>query len=222
MVKKNIIIKEACVESTDQAVNAERNGADIIELCKNLDQDGLTPEINVIKNTIKSVNIPVKVMIRPRPGNFIYSHNEIKTMEQDIDLCKKLNVPEVVIGILTASENIDTIITKRLASQAFPMAITFHKAIDQTQDILYELDQLSKIQEISSILTSGGKKTAIKGQNMLRKMIDQYGKRFTIIAAGSITHENFDEIHGLINAREYHGRNLIPSISAQDTTTRTF
>ena len=102
MVKNNIPIKEACVESTDQAVNAERNGADRIELCRNLDQDGLTPEIDVIKNTMKSVNIPVKVMIRPRPGNFIYSHNEIKTMEQDIDLCKKLNVPGVVIGILLA------------------------------------------------------------------------------------------------------------------------
>jgi copper homeostasis protein len=209
MVKKNIPIKEACVESTDQAVNAERNGANRIELCKNLDLDGLTPEVNVIQSTMKSVNIPVKVMIRPRPGNFIYSHDEIKSMEQDIDLCKKLNVPEVVIGILTSRGNIDTIIAKRLASRAYPMAITFHKAIDQTEDILYELDRLSRIQEISSILTSGGEKTAIKGQSMLRKIIDQYGKRFTIIAAGSVTHENFDEIHGLINAREYHGKNLI-------------
>ncbi len=209
MVKKNIPIKEACVESTDQAVNAERNGANRIELCKNLNLDGLTPEIDVIQNTMKSVNIPVKVMIRPRPGNFIYSHNEIKSMEQDIDLCKRLNVPEVVIGILTGSGNIDTIIAKRLASQAFPMAITFHKAIDQTEDILYELDRLSGIKEISSILTSGGENTAIKGQSMLRKIIDQYGKRFDIIVAGSITHKNFDEIHGLINAREYHGKNLI-------------
>jgi len=209
MVKKNIPIKEACVESTDQAVNAERNGANRIELCKNLNLDGLTPEIDVIQNTMKSVNIPVKVMIRPRPGNFIYSHNEIKSMEQDIDLCKRLNVPEVVIGILTGSGNIDTIIAKRLASQAFPMAITFHKAIDQTEDILYELDRLSGIKEISSILTSGGENIAIKGQSMLRKIIDQYGKRFDIIVAGSITHKNFDEIHGLINAREYHGKNLI-------------
>jgi len=209
MMKINIPIKEACVESTDQAVNAERNGANRIELCKNLDLDGLTPEINVIQNTMKSVNIPVKVMIRPRPGNFIYSHNEIKSMEQDIDLCKRLNVPEVVIGILTGSGNIDTIIAKRLASQAFPMAITFHKAIDQTEDILYELDRLSGIKEISSILTSGGENIAIKGQSMLRKIIDQYGKRFDIIVAGSITHKNFDEIHGLINAREYHGKNLI-------------
>jgi len=209
MMKKNIPIKEACVESTDQAVNAEINGADRIELCKNLDLDGLTPEINVIQNTMKSVNIPVKVMIRPRPGNFIYSNDEIKSMEQDIDLCKKLNVPKVVIGILTSSGNINTIITKRLASRAYPMAITFHKAIDQTEDILYELDRLSRIQEISSILTSGGEKTAINGQSMLRKIIDQYGKRFDIIVAGSITHKNFDEIHGLINAREYHGKNLI-------------
>jgi len=85
----------------------------------------------------------------------------------------------------------------------------FHKAIDQTEDILYELDRLSRIQEISSILTSGGEKTAINGQSMLRKIIDQYGKRFDIIVAGSITHKNFDEIHGLINAREYHGKNLI-------------
>ena len=78
MMKKNIPIKEACVESTDQAVNAEINGADRIELCKNLDLDGLTPEINVIQNTMKSVNIPVKVMIRPRPGNFIYSMMKLK------------------------------------------------------------------------------------------------------------------------------------------------
>ena len=89
------------------------------------------------------------------------------------------------------------------------MAVTFHKAIDQTKDILYELDRLSRIQEISSILTSGGGKTAFKGQTMLRKIIDQYVRRFNIIVAGSITHENFDEIHGLINAQEYHGKNLI-------------
>ena len=88
-----------------------------------MDLDGLTPKINVIQNTMKSVNITVKVMIRPRPGNFIYSHDEIKSLEQDINLCKKLNVPEVVIGVLTSSGNIDTIIAKRLASRAYPMAI---------------------------------------------------------------------------------------------------
>ncbi len=213
MVKNNIPIKEACVESTDQAVNAEKNSADRIELCRNLDQDGLTPEIDVIQNTMKSVNIPVKVMIRPRPGNFIYSHNEIKTMEQDIDLCKKLNVPEVVIGILTGSGNIDTIITKQLASQAFPMAITFHKAIDHTTQIIEELHRLKSIPQIRSVLTSGGKMTAIEGSKTIRKIINIFGDQFNIIAAGSITEKNFNEIHSLIHSKEYHGKNIVGKLN---------
>ena len=208
-MKNNILIKELCVDSTEQAVNAEKNGADRIELCKSLDLEGLTPEINVIQNTIESVDIPVKVMIRPKAGNFIYSHNEIKLMESDIELCKKLNVTEVVLGVLNSTGNIDIAKVERLASIAYPMAITFHKAIDQTEEIFNELDRLSTIQGVSSILTSGGEKTAIKGQTRLKNIIDRYGKRFNIIVAGSITHENFDKIHGLINAREYHGKNLI-------------
>ena len=51
MMKNNILIKELCVDSTEQAVNAEKNGADRIELCKSLDLEGLTPEINVIQKT---------------------------------------------------------------------------------------------------------------------------------------------------------------------------
>ena len=49
-------------------------------MCKDLDLDGLTPDINVIKNTLKSINIPIKVMIRPRAGNFIYQFDEVKKM----------------------------------------------------------------------------------------------------------------------------------------------
>ena len=209
MMKRKIPIKEACVESTDQAVNAERNGADRIELCKNLDLDGLTPEINVIQKTMKSVNIPVKVMIRPRPGNFIFSHNEIKLMEQDIDLCKKSNVHEVVIGVLTSRGIIDTIETKRLASRAYPMAVTFHKAIDHTGDIMLELKRLCKVKEITSILTSGGKESAINGQDMIKDIIHNFSSRFNIIVAGGITDHNFDLVHSSIGAKEYHGKNLI-------------
>ena len=90
-------------------------------------------------------------MIRPRAGNFIYHFDEIKKMEQDIDLCKELNVPEVVIGALTNSANIDIKLTEKLASSAHPMAVTFHKAIDYTEDILFELNRLSKIDHISSL-----------------------------------------------------------------------
>ena len=203
------IIKEACVGKLEQAKMAEYYNADRVEICSRLDLDGLTPDRPTIEETISSLSIPVKVMIRPKSDNFIYSDLETIKMESDIEFCKGIGVSEVVFGMLNEENHIDIDLTHRLAKMAFPMNITFHKAIDQTEDILYELDRLSRIQEISSILTSGGEKTAINGQSMLRKIIDQYGKRFDIIVAGSITHKNFDEIHGLINAREYHGKNLI-------------
>ena len=151
-------------------------------------------------------------MIRPRAGNFIYHFDEIKKMEQNIDLCKELNVPEVVIGALTNSANIDIKLTEKLASRAHPMAVTFHKAIDYTEDILFELNRLSKIDHISSILTSGGQSTAIQGASMITKMINNFGKRFTMIAAGSITNENLVQVHDAIHANEYHGKKIVCSL----------
>ena len=151
-------------------------------------------------------------MIRPRAGNFIYHFDEIKKMEQDIDLCKELNVPEVVIGALTNSANIDIKLTEKLASRAHPMAVTFHKALDYTEDILFELNRLSKIDHISSILTSGGQSTAIQGASMITKMINNFGKLFTMIAAGSITNENLVQVHDVIHAKEYHGKKIVCSL----------
>ncbi len=181
-------------------------------MCKDLDLDGLTPDVNVIKNTLISVNIPIKVMIRPRAGNFVYYYDDVKKMEREIDLCKDLNIPEIVIGALTDSANIDIKLTDKLASRAYPMAVTFHKAIDYTEDILFELNRLSKIDYISSILTSGGEDSALKGAGMITKMINKFGKRFTIIAAGSITNENLVQIHDLIKANEYHGKKIVCSL----------
>ena len=181
-------------------------------MCKDLDLDGHTPDINVIKNTLKSINIPIKVMIRPRAGNFIYQFDEVKKMEQQIDLCKELDIPEIVIGALTNSANVDIQLTKRLASRAYPMNVTFHKAIDYTEDLFFELNRLSKVDNISSILTSGGEETALKGASMLSKMITKFGERFTFIAAGSVTFNNLVQVHDLIHANEYHGKKIVRSL----------
>ena len=202
-------IKESCVSSLEHAIRAEKHGADRIELCKNLDLDGLTPNKKVIINTIRSLSIPVKVMIRPRSGDFIYNENEIKVMEKNIDFCKKLNVFGVVFGVLTEKKTIDISKTKRLAYRSYPMDVTIHKAIDQSKNILNELERLSKIDAISSVLTSGGEKNAFDGQIIIREIIKRYGVRFKIIVAGSITYQNYDKIHHLINAKEYHGQKII-------------
>ena len=44
----NHIIKEACVETLDEAIFAQNKGADRIELCSDLALDGLTPSKNLV------------------------------------------------------------------------------------------------------------------------------------------------------------------------------
>ncbi len=203
------MIKEACVESLEEAVLAEQLGADRIELCSRLDLDGLTPDPDLIRQSLSTLSIPVKVMVRPRGGNFIYSEEDLESMEEKIDQCKSMDVTEVVFGVLDQDDKVDIETTARLAKRASPMKVTFHKAIDESPDIFLELEKLRSIPEVTSVLTSGGKTTALEGKEVLKKMIQAAENELTIIPAGRITDQNIKEIHGFIDAREYHGRRIV-------------
>ena len=87
--------------------------------------------------------------------------------------------------------------------------VTFHKAIDQTDDLLDAYKNLLLHTKINSVLTSGGAKSAVHGYMTLRKMLNIKSDKVRIIIAGSITHDNLLEVHNLIGGVEYHGRRII-------------
>ncbi|MCF8298337.1 MAG: hypothetical protein K9J13_12395 [Saprospiraceae bacterium] len=202
-------IKEACVETYEEAVKAESLGADRIELCSRLDLDGLTPERDLIKQLHKTLKIPIKVMVRPRAGNFIYSDSEINEMETTIKFCKKLGVFGVVFGILNKKQELDIERIIHLSKLAKPMNVCIHKAIDETEDILKETLKLCNIAEVDAILTSGKAATAMEGSFLLQEMIKISKNKLTVIPAGKITNENIDQLHRLLKAKEYHGRRIV-------------
>jgi len=203
------IVKEACVERLDEAILAEKNGANRIELCSRLDLDGLTPHRNMIKDVINSVKIPVKVMIRPRAGNFVYHDHELNVMKDDILYCKRVNVSGIVFGVLKEDKTVDLIATRLLSDIATGLEITFHKAIDEVSSIFTELDRLRNIQAVTNILTSGGADSAMEGSDTLKEMVTRYKDQLTIIAAGKITEQNLIKVHQLTGAQEYHGRKIV-------------
>ena len=203
------IVKEACVERLDEAILAEKNGANRIELCSRLDLDGLTPHRNMIKDVINSVKIPVKVMIRPRGGNFVYHDQELDVMKDDILYCKRVNVSGIVLGVLKEDKTVDLIATRLLSDIASGLEITFHKAIDEASSILTELDRLKSIQAVTNILTSGGADSAMEGCDTIKEMVNRYKGQLTIIAAGKITEQNIIKVHQLTGAQEYHGRKIV-------------
>ena len=203
------MVKEACVETVEEAIKAEANGADQIEFCSRLDLDGLTPDFNVIKKVLFSIKIPVKVMIRCRSGNFSYNDLEISKMGYEIEECKKLGVNQVTLGCITKKNEIDILATKLLVEKAYPMEVTFHKAIDLTNDIFKGLETLSRINQIKSILTSGASSTAEGGLIVIRKIVQKFQSRFNIFACGKITKDNLINLHDRIGAKFYHGRRIV-------------
>jgi len=148
------------------------------------------------------------VMIRPRRGDFCYTTDEFEIMREDLRMCNLLGAAGVVFGLLKRDNRIDVERTSELVSLARTMPVTFHKAIDDSRDLLQSVNQLKNI-GISRILTSGGQPTAVEGAEMLRKMIEIAGDELKIIVCGKVTWENFDEIKLLIPSDEYHGRRLV-------------
>jgi copper homeostasis protein len=203
------MIKEACVETFEEAVLAEQRGANRIELCSDLANDGLTPSPELMHKTCASLKIPVMVMIRPRAGNFVYSEEEIIQMKSEIDEAKKVGAAGVVFGLLTPENEIEEKNTRLLAEYAHPLPVTFHKAIDVLENPEEGVHILKEIKGIKRILTSGGKATAKEGAETIRKMQEEAGENLIILVAGKVTDENVEEIQELTGAEEFHGRRIV-------------
>ena len=203
------IIKEACVETEKQAEIAFRNGADRIELCGDLSVGGITPDFTAAAKLHRALPIPVKVMVRPRGGDFVYSAAEFARVLEEIKLFKSIGIPEVVLGFLTAENKIDVAKTKRAVAAAMPMRVTFHKAIDDTPDIIAAVKTLKNIPGITSILSSGGRVSAIEGVKVLVEMKAECGEKLTLIAAGKISPQVLPDLVQMLGAGEYHGRRIV-------------
>nr|WP_288934998.1 copper homeostasis protein CutC [uncultured Allomuricauda sp.] len=181
------MLVEVCANSLESALNAEKAGADRIELCSELGVGGVTPSVGLITLVKKELNIPVHVLIRPRGGHFTYSDAEFEVMKADILACKELGVEGIVSGILMDDFSVDMERTQALVDLAKPMHFTFHRAFDWVAEPLEAIKQLEDL-GVQTILTSGGETSAEKGVNHL----DAWQKQtsLTIMAGGGVSPKN--------------------------------
>ena len=201
--------KEVCVDNVKDAMRAVDLGANRIEYCSKLSEEGLTPEIEDVKYLLKNIKIPLRIMIRPHSKSFKYSEQDISIMLRDISNFKKIDVDGIVIGCLKEDDEIDIKKTNLLIDKARPLKVIFHKAIDMTSDPLKSLKNLIKNSNIDGVLTSGGSKKAVDGIKVLKKMQDICPINFELIIAGKITSENINKINQKLSAKFYHGKKIV-------------
>ena len=207
------MILEVCANSYESAINAEKAGANRIELCENLTVGGVTPNYELAKKVISELIIPVFILIRPRDGDFNYSKNEFEQIKKDIILFKDLGCKGIVSGILTKDKNLDIIRTKELIKLSKPLEFTFHRAFDEVINPIETLHQLIEL-KVNRLLTSGQKKTAIDGIDMIKKLIILSNNKIKIMPGSGINSGNIvefaklslNEIHGSFSKQEKNNK----------------
>jgi copper homeostasis protein len=204
---------EVCAGSLHSALNARAGGAHRIELCDNLAEGGTTPSPGIIRQAIQRLDIPVFVLIRPRPGDFLYSDEEFAAMKDDILFCKDHGTKGIVVGILRADGTVDVDRMTELVRLARPMEVTFHRAFDMVKDPWMALENIIPL-GCERILTSGQATTAIDGGGLISDIVEHAGNRIVIMPGSGINEHNALELIRSTGVREIHASLRSPIVSS--------
>lgn len=180
------IILEICVDSYASAMAAIAGGADRLELCSALAVGGLTPSPALLQQIRQVSSIPIRCLMRPRGGDFLYTKEEIRQMAMEMEALRAAGADGFVIGCLTPEGTLDVHTMKPLLNAAQGLGITLHRCIDVSQDSVQTYLDAAAL-GIDTILTSGAAGNCLAGMDTIRQLIalrDQTQGPEVLIGAG--------------------------------------
>ena len=161
---------EICVDSLASARAAVAGGADRLELCSALLAGGLTPYEALLRQIRAESDIEIRCLMRPRPGDFLYTPEELKLMCQQILSLKAAGANGFVIGCLTAEGDLDVAAMKPLVEACGDCGITLHRCIDVSRDPVDTCREAAAL-GINTVLTSGAASNCKAGQAVIEQLI---------------------------------------------------
>lgn len=184
-------ILEICSVSWKDCQDAQKHGANRIELCASMAAGGLTPSFATFQLAKEHCTIPIAVMIRSRGAGFCYSDEDIEVMRKDAELFLQNGASAIVFGFLTKDRHVDEKLTKTFIdlAHAYQAEAVFHRAIDQCTNIVSEVQVLKKI-GIDRVLTAGGSGNAEQYIDILKQLQNDYGQDMQIQMCGNIRSDN--------------------------------
>lgn len=182
-----------------------------IELCDNYQVGGVTPSINYFKEARRIFTGPIRVMIRPIAGGFVYNDATVLQMQEEIKLFDNLGADGFVLGCLTNNHDVNASQLAMLVKAAKNKPVTFHRAIDDTTDYENAINTLINC-GVSGVLTTGKSSSALEGKNKIEEMMLKYGPQLTFIAGGGVRSKNVLELLANSHISEIHSAAITTSI----------
>ncbi|MBU5671979.1 copper homeostasis protein CutC [Paenibacillus brevis] len=199
------MILEVIATCAEDAVVAEAHGADRLELVTAITEGGLTPGIGLVREVVKSVKIPVHVMVRPHSRSFLYNEGDVRTMEEEARAIEDAGAAGIVFGALTADRKIDEAALARILAVSGDMNVTFHRAFDELSSLPEGLSTLLRYPRVNRVLTSGGPLPAPQAASEIRQLVElACGSSLVILAGYGLTLETVDRFIAETKVSEVH------------------
>ncbi len=184
------LVVEVAVQDPAGARTAIDAGAQRVELCSALTMGGLTPSSGAIDAVCAAIGAErVNVLLRPRPGGFVYDADEIDVVTRDIRAAVARGVGGVVVGALTESGETDLRALRSWQEAAGDTPLVFHRAIDASAvpDLVFD-DLLAE--GVDRVLSSGGAVRSVDGIGRLAEYERRAQGRLQVVAGGGVRAED--------------------------------
>lgn len=164
-------ILEVCVDSLASARAAIASGADRLELCSALAIGGLTPSPALLAQIREESSIPIRCLMRPRAGDFLYTPEEIAQMAMEIRQLRQHGADGFVIGCLTPQGDLDGDAMAPLLDAVEDAGLTLHRCIDVSRDPEETYLKAAEL-KFDTVLTSGAASSCIAGADRIGRLLN--------------------------------------------------
>lgn len=185
------------------AMAAEQGGANRIELISHFDVGGLTPSLGLVREVLRYVKIPVRVMLRESEAFNVTDEAEQQRLCEAAKKLAMLPIDGIVCGFLNG-DAIDHDLLRRVLAAAAPLKVTFHRAFEELSDPLGAILKLKQYPQIDTILTSGGKGTPLEKIACLGVCQRVAPPEINILAGGGMTAAMMQELHAHTKLTDFH------------------
>ena len=210
-----MLIKEFCAENLTDLASLTTPEITRVELCDNLAAGGTTPSYGVIKEAARYLHekgISLATMIRPRGGNFVYNDLELRVMEEDILQAVELESDSLVLGLLTADNQLDTEAIEQLLPATQGLPLVFHMAFDLIPEDQQKaaMDQLIDYGFVRILLHGSAERRDIfDNVGHIKELVEHAAGRIEIMIGGGVTADNCHQLASLTRTNIVHGTRIL-------------
>jgi copper homeostasis protein len=152
---------------------------------REIERDGLTPSLDLVRAIQSEVSLPLRVMVRESDGFLISGQEELRTLQRTLGTLVDLGVDGAVVGF-ARDGRLDLASLRAVLSVAPTLPVTLHRAFDTVADPLAAIDEALDIPQIDRILTSGGDGEWVTRCHRFAQYAARAGSRMTFLPGGGV------------------------------------